>query len=128
MSSDDTALTPDSGERYERVDRIATGGMGEVWRARDTVLDREVAVKILKHEYADDPTFRSGKVGFGSRNDGGTYDDLVVLGPAAPAPEPERGFIGRLWDRVKQALRRFYFCQAASGLLAVVVMVAVRAR
>jgi serine/threonine-protein kinase len=30
-----------------------------VWRARDTVLDREVAVKILKHEYADDPTFRA---------------------------------------------------------------------
>ena len=59
MSNDDTALTPDAGERYERVDRIATGGMGEVWRARDTVLDREVAVKILKHEYADDPTFRA---------------------------------------------------------------------
>ena len=59
MSNDDTALTPDAGERYERVERIATGGMGEVWRARDTVLDREVAVKILKHEYADDPTFRA---------------------------------------------------------------------
>jgi len=59
VSNDDTALTPDAGERYERLDRIATGGMGEVWRARDTVLDREVAVKILKHEYADDPTFRA---------------------------------------------------------------------
>ena len=59
MSNDDTALTPDAGERYERIERIATGGMGEVWRARDTVLDREVAVKILKHEYADDPTFRA---------------------------------------------------------------------
>jgi serine/threonine-protein kinase len=33
--------------------------MGEVWRARDTVLGREVAVKVLKHEYADDPTFRA---------------------------------------------------------------------
>ena len=49
----------DAGERYERVDRIATGGMGEVWRARDTVLGREVAVKILKREYAEDPTFRA---------------------------------------------------------------------
>jgi eukaryotic-like serine/threonine-protein kinase len=49
----------DPGGRYERLDRIATGGMGEVWRARDTVLGREVAVKVLKQEYADDPTFRA---------------------------------------------------------------------
>ena len=33
--------------------------MGEVWRATDTVLNREVAVKVLKHEYADDATFRT---------------------------------------------------------------------
>jgi serine/threonine protein kinase len=50
---------PDSEGRYERETRIATGGMGEVWRARDTVLGREVALKILKPEYADDPTFRA---------------------------------------------------------------------
>ena len=59
--TDDTGsgMAPGSGERYERGERIATGGMGEVWRARDTVLGREVAVKVLKHEYADDPTFRA---------------------------------------------------------------------
>jgi serine/threonine-protein kinase len=45
--------------RYHLDQRIATGGMGEVWRATDTVLDRQVAVKVLKPEYADDPTFRS---------------------------------------------------------------------
>lgn len=45
--------------RYRLTARIATGGMGEVWRAEDTVLDREVAVKVLKHEYADDPVFRA---------------------------------------------------------------------
>ncbi len=39
--------------------RIATGGMGEVWRATDTALGRPVAVKVLKSEYADDPMFRS---------------------------------------------------------------------
>ena len=44
-------------DRYRLDTRIATGGMGEVWRATDLVLDREVAVKVLKHEYADDPTF-----------------------------------------------------------------------
>ncbi|MDQ6641125.1 MAG: protein kinase [Actinomycetota bacterium] len=46
-------------DRYEMRSRIATGGMGEVWLAADTVLGREVAVKLLKREYADDPTFRA---------------------------------------------------------------------
>ncbi len=45
------------GSRYRLTDRIAGGGMGEVWRAEDGVLGREVAVKVLRREYADDPTF-----------------------------------------------------------------------
>ncbi|MBC9732358.1 serine/threonine-protein kinase [Nocardioides marmotae] len=49
----------DDARRYRLESRIATGGMGEVWRATDTTLGREVAVKLLKHEYADDATFRS---------------------------------------------------------------------
>jgi serine/threonine-protein kinase len=35
------------GDRYALTDRIAAGGMGEVWSATDTVLSRTVAVKIL---------------------------------------------------------------------------------
>jgi serine/threonine-protein kinase len=45
------------GDRYRLTERIAGGGMGEVWRAEDTVLRRDVAVKVLRREYADDPTF-----------------------------------------------------------------------
>jgi eukaryotic-like serine/threonine-protein kinase len=49
----------DAAHRYALESRIATGGMGEVWRASDTVLGRPVAVKLLKAEYADNATFRS---------------------------------------------------------------------
>ena len=45
--------------RYRLEHRIATGGMGEVWRAVDTVLDRPVAVKTLKAEHVDDEDFRA---------------------------------------------------------------------
>ncbi|GAB3268408.1 hypothetical protein GCM10027449_01710 [Sinomonas notoginsengisoli] len=45
------------GGRYQLQGRIAIGGMGEVWRARDDVLGRIVAIKILKEEYAGDPSF-----------------------------------------------------------------------
>jgi eukaryotic-like serine/threonine-protein kinase len=54
-----TSLASVGDGRYALVERIATGGMGEVWRATDTVLGREVAVKILRAEYADDATFRA---------------------------------------------------------------------
>ncbi|MDK8346729.1 protein kinase [Brevibacterium sp. UMB1308A] len=45
------------GSRYELTGRIAVGGMGEVWRGKDTVLDREVAAKIMKEEYRTEPGF-----------------------------------------------------------------------
>ena len=44
-------------DRYLLTDRIATGGMGEVWQAQDDVLSRTVAVKVLKAEFADDEAF-----------------------------------------------------------------------
>lgn len=45
------------GGRYKLISRIAIGGMGEVWQAKDEVILRDVAIKILKPEYLGDPGF-----------------------------------------------------------------------
>ena len=39
---------------YEILSLLGKGGMGEVWRARDTKVGREVAIKTLPEEFAKD--------------------------------------------------------------------------
>ena len=40
---------------YEVIASIGAGGMGEVFRARDTKLNRDVALKVLPDSFASDP-------------------------------------------------------------------------
>jgi eukaryotic-like serine/threonine-protein kinase len=42
-------------DRYRLDERIAAGGVGQVWRATDLLLERPVAVKVLRPEYSDHP-------------------------------------------------------------------------
>lgn len=54
-------MRPDSGKmlggRYRLDRQIAVGGMGEVWTAHDDSLNREVAIKVLREEFAGDASF-----------------------------------------------------------------------
>ena len=45
------------GKRYEIVEKIGKGGMATVYKAKDKTLNRYVAVKVLKDEYANDEEF-----------------------------------------------------------------------
>ncbi len=47
------------GNRYELIEQIGEGGMSYVYRARCQILDRIVAIKILKEEYSKDQAFVS---------------------------------------------------------------------
>lgn len=44
-------------DRYSYIDSLGAGGMARVVLAHDPVLDREVAIKVLREQYAEDPQF-----------------------------------------------------------------------
>jgi len=43
--------------RYEIVDKVGTGGMSDVFKAKDHILGRNVAIKVLKQEFGEDINF-----------------------------------------------------------------------
>lgn len=45
------------GNRYEVIEKIGAGGMADVYKGRDTMLNRYVAIKVLKKEFREDQTF-----------------------------------------------------------------------
>ena len=45
------------GNRYELIEKIGNGGMAKVYKAKDQILNRYVAVKILRDEFTTDQEF-----------------------------------------------------------------------
>src|SRR4029453_13873594 len=46
-------------KRYRDPVRVGHGAMGDVYRAHDELLDRDVAIKLLAHRFAADPEIRA---------------------------------------------------------------------
>jgi serine/threonine protein kinase len=116
---------------YEILSPLGAGGMGEVWRARDTKLDREVALKVLPEVFANDPDRlarfeREAKV-LASLNHPNiahlygleTVTTHPAAGTAAPqdsqaSPEAVRGYEGGVGGNSEFGIRNSEFPATAS--------------
>ncbi len=59
VDSDDTVDVPRQVDRYKILEQVGEGGMGSVYRARDPVLDRDVAIKSLQVDFGVDQDARA---------------------------------------------------------------------
>jgi hypothetical protein len=79
--------------RYEILKRIASGAQGTVYRARDTVLDRVVAVKVINQSVQDDPVYlealrREARLAAGLDHPFIITFPIFLPLPVAPDPQP----------------------------------------
>ena len=61
------------GDRYEILEKIGTGGMSDVYKAKCHKLNRYVAIKVLKQEFSENANFVSKFRTGGSRTDAPQY-------------------------------------------------------
>ena len=64
---------------YRLLEQIGTGGLGDVYRARDTKVGRTVAVKVVPSSIADDAALRARLVGDAQRAAGVSHPNVATL-------------------------------------------------
>ncbi len=84
---------------YEILSLLGAGGMGEVYRARDTRLERTIAVKILPSHIGGDPVAEWFRRSYDAASDGERF--LIVR--RSPDAEPEDAVVVLKWTRVLAA-------------------------
>ncbi len=116
-------------DRYVLLQRIAVGGMGEVWEATDRLLNRGVAVKILKEEFRTSSKFlarfraearHAGQLshhGIATVYDYGETSDLAFLVMELVRGKPLSELMIEQPD-LHTATKLSILCQAADGLQA----------
>lgn len=114
-------------DRYRLIAQLATGGMGEVWRAMDQILARPVAVKLLRQEFVLDEVARGrfraeARFAAGLQHGGiaqvydfGEQDDLAYLVMELVPGEPLSAILKRTGRLTPEAVLDI-ISQAARGL------------
>ncbi|MBQ7573797.1 MAG: Stk1 family PASTA domain-containing Ser/Thr kinase [Clostridia bacterium] len=67
------------GERYEILDKIGTGGMATVYKAKDTLLNRNVAIKILRDSLEEEETVVNNFVKEAQASAGLAHNNIVSV-------------------------------------------------
>jgi serine/threonine-protein kinase len=105
------------GARFRVLRPHARGGLGEVFLARDTELNRDVALKEIQDRYADDPRYRS-RFEYEAEVTGGLeHPGIVPVYGLGHTPDGRPFYAMRFirGDSLKQAIGRFHQAEGQPG-------------
>jgi serine/threonine-protein kinase len=105
------------GTRFRVLRPHAKGGLGEVFLARDTELNRDVALKEIQRQFADDPRYRA-RFEFEAEITGGLeHPGVVPVYGLGHTPEGRPFYAMRFikGDSLKEAIRRFHQAERQPG-------------